>query len=530
MTLLLETRYELSRRRLFQGFGATAAGLLVPWSRGYAAQVVFKTNPFQLGIASGDPSPDGFVIWTRLAPSPMEIGYGTPAAPVEVAWEVGTDEQLKTVVQTGKGLARPELAHSVHVEVAGLLPNRPYWYRFTVSGIQSAIGRSRTLPTAGEALQRLRFGVVGCQHYEYGYYTAYRKLVEENPDFIFFSGDYIYEYSPESGTMRNADGMQIPLPRRHIGGLTYSLDDYRRRYAQYKMDPDLQAAQAIAPWWSIWDDHEIEDNWTSDIDKNNNPPEIFNLRRQGAAQAYYENTPLRYRSFPAGTGLQVYRRATYGQLAEFNFLDTRQFRTDQPCGDKWENCNALSNPNAQVMGLPQEKWLIDGMAASKARWNPIGQQVMMMDINRDVGKGPTYNTDSWAGYRTPRNRVLGQIQDRRINNVIVLTGDEHKNYAGELHLDDRNPGPRPIALEFVGTSISSAGDGSDKTPDQDRIMTENPPLKFMNAQRGYLICDVTPERWLTEFKVLDQIHNPNGALSTRAKLAVAAGDPKLVTA
>jgi alkaline phosphatase D len=530
MTSLLEARYALSRRRLFQGLGISAAGLLTPWSIGRAADMVFKTNPFQLGVASGDPDATGFVIWTRLAPSPLEFGSGMPPEAVSVAWEVASDPAMTTVVRSGNALARPELGHSVHVELASLLPDRPYWYRFTVSGIQSPIGRSRTTPAAGAPVSRVRFGVAGCQHYEAGFFTAYRKLAADDVDFIFCYGDYIYEYSSASGTRRGPDGKMAPIPRRHVGGMTYSLDDYRRRYAQYKTDPDLQAAHAAAPWFPVWDDHEIEDNWTGSIDKRNTAPEIFALRRQGAAQAYYENMPLRHRSFPVGTGLQIYRRAAYGQLMELNFLDTRQFRTDQPCHDTWENCNDLDNPSAQVMGLPQEAWLLDGLSASKARWNVVAQQVMMMDINRDIGKGPRYNTDSWAGYRTPRNRVLGQMRDRGIQNAIVLTGDEHINYAGELHLDDRNPGPKPIALEFVGTSISSGYDGADMAPDQDKIMSGNPPLKFMNDQRGYLVCDVTPERWVTEFKVLNLVSTPNGVLSTRAKLAVESGDPRIVTA
>jgi alkaline phosphatase D len=530
MSRLLEARYDLSRRRLFLGLGAAASGLLVPWNQGNAAEVVFQTTPFKLGVASGDPSADGFVIWTRLAPAPLEIGYGVPPQLIEVMWEVAADEQMATAVQTGRALARPELAHSVHVEVAGLMPNRPYWYRFTVSGIQSPIGRSRTLPAAGSRLDHLRFGVTGCAHYEAGFFTAYRKLAAENPDFIFCYGDHIYEYSSASGTRIGKDHKREPIPRRHFGGTLYSLDDYRRRYAQYKMDPDLQAAHAAAPWWSIWDDHEIENNWTGAIDQRNTPREIFNLRRQGAAQAYYENTPLRYRSFPVGTGLQIYRRADYGDLMQMHLLDTRQFRTDQPCHDTWENCGDLANPAAQVMGLAQEQWMIEGMTASRAHWNTIAQQVMMMDIDRDMGTGPRYNTDSWGGYRVPRNRVLSQMQDHRISNAIVLTGDEHVNYAGELHLDDKNPGPKPIALEFVGTSVTSGGDGSDKFPGQDRLLAQNPPLKFMNAQRGYLICDVTRERWVTEFKVLDQISNRDGVLSTRHKLAVASGEPRLVDA
>jgi len=531
MSPIADLRYPMSRRRLIRSFGASAAAMFLPRSTQAFAQPAFSASPFRLGIAAGDPAPDGFVIWTRLAPDPLTQGYGMAPVPVEVAFEVAADEGFADVVRRGSAVARPELGHSVHVEVAGLQPARPYWYRFAAGGQRSPAGRARTAPAIGAAVGTLRFGVAGCQHYEAGLFTAHRMLAAEELDFIFCYGDYIYEYSSATGTRAGPNGQQAPIPRRHVGGLTYSLDDYRRRYAQYKMDPDLQAAHASAAWFCVWDDHEIEDNWTSTIDRSNTPAEVFALRRQAAAQAYYEHTPLRASAFPVGPAIQVYRNAPWGQLADFNFLDTRQYRTDQPCGDRWEGCRDTDEPAAEVIGAAQEAWLLQRLSASKARWNVLAQQIMMMDLDRTIGEAtPRLNTDSWAGYRIPRGRLLSQMRDRRIANPIVLTGDEHVNYAGELHLDDRRPDPRPIGIEFVGTSISSGGDGADQAPDQARILANNPPLKFMNAQRGYLVCDVTAERWQTEFRVIDQISTAGGVLSTRARLAVAAGDPRIVPA
>jgi alkaline phosphatase D len=528
MNSLFERRYAASRRQLIQGLGFAGAAMLLPLGRGALAQVKFASDPYRLGVASGDPVADGFVIWTRLAPEPMAIGNGMPGAPVEVEWEVGDDAAFSKVVKSGKTVARPELAHSVHVEVDGLMPDRPYWYRFTAGGSRSPVGRARTTPAAGAAVKHLRFGVAGCQHYEEGFFTGYRYLAKEDVDFVFCYGDYIYEYHVRP--RRQPDGSMANPPRLHAGGQPYSLDEYRRHYAQYKMDPDLQAVHAAHSWFATWDDHEIEDNWTGEADKEHTPPEVFALHKQAAAQAFYENMPLRAKSFPVGPSIQLYRQADWGNLARLNFLDTRQYRTDQPCDDKFgTTCPDINSLRAEVMGRKQEAWLTQGLTTSHAKWNVLAQQVMMMDLDRNATHG--VNTDSWAAYRTPRNRLLSQIQKGPAKNVIVLTGDEHKNYAGELHLDGHKPGKQPIAVEFVGTSISSGGNGSDTSPDTDAVMAVNTQqLKFINSQRGYFICDLTPERWVSEFKVLDRVTTPDGKLSTRAKWAVESGKAKLVQA
>jgi len=518
----------LSRRSLMLGLGAGGVAL---GSVGPAlADPVFAEYPFQLGIAAGDPTPDGFVIWTRLAPRPFEIGNGMPTAPVPVKWEVATARGFgDAVVRSGEAVARPELAHAVHVEVEGLEPNREYFYRFSSGRERTPFGRAVTAPAVGTPVARARFGVVGCQAYEQGFYTANRKAAEEQLDFIYCYGDYIYEgrgnrtYTGSGGTIEN--------PRQHFGGEIYSLDDYRRRYAQYKMDADLQSAHASTAWYCTWDDHEIDNNWVSALDQDGTDPAVFMLRQQAAMQAWYENMPVRRSAFPRGSALQLYRHATWGSLLDLNFLDTRQYRTDQPCNDSWaQNCAAVDAAEAQVLGEAQEQWLYRNLDQSRARWNVLAQQVMVMDLDRREGSEVGYNLDTWAGYRIPRSRLVRRIRDRRIQNVIVLTGDEHQNYAGEIHLDGRNPEGAPIASEFVTTSISSSGDGVDQRPDGRRIQADNAFLKFNNAQRGYVVCDVTPERWQTEFKVLDKVSDKGGTLTTRAKYAVASGDARVVPA
>jgi len=527
---LRQARLDLSRRHLLRCFGASAiAAFGLPLARPALADPVFRTYPFQLGIASGEPAPDGFVIWTRLAPEPFEIGHGMPAQAVEVAWEVAEDDRFRSIVRKGTALARPELGHAVHVEVEGLSPGRPYWYRFTAGRERSLAGRAVTAPPAGASLDRLRFAVAGCQNYEQGHYTALRKLAAEELDFVYFYGDYIYE--SRGNRLRNSAEGPVESVRQHFGDEIYTLEDYRRRYAQYKMDPDLQAAHAAAPWFGVWDDHEIDNNWADVTDQDETPPALFALRRQAAAQAYYENMPLRASALPVGPAMQLFRRAAYGDLLDLNLLDTRQYRSDQPCGDRWGvECGDVTGGELEMLGERQHAWLMENVERSPALWNVLAQQVMVMDLDRDPGAGVAYNLDSWAGYRSPRERLLKGLQARKARNVVVLTGDEHQNYAGELHLDGTRPEAAPIGVEFVTTSVSSSGDGEDQRPDMAAIQAANEQLKFNNSQRGYVVCDVDRERFQAEFKVLDRVSTPGGTLSTRKILAVPAGSARLVDA
>ena len=525
MTDLRSLRLDLSRRRALTMFGGSAvAGLALLSGVRAIASPVFSVYPFQLGVASGEPEPDGFVIWTRLAPEPFEIGYGMPAAPVEVEWQVASDERMEMVVAQGTAIARPELGHSVHVEVAGLSPNRPYWYRFTAGRERSAIGRSKTTPALGQPTQNIRFAVAGCQNYEQGYYTAHRHLADEEPDFVFCYGDYIYEY--RGNRFRNFREGPVAMVREHFGQEIYSIDDYRRRYAQYKMDVDLQAAHAAAPWFVTWDDHEIDNNWAADQDQDGTPRHTFDLRRQMAMQAYYENMPLRASALPIGPAMQLYRQARYGDLMDFNLLDTRQYRSNQPCDDEWGvECADIYDQQATMLGAQQERWLFDRLGNTSARWQVLAQQVMMMDLDRTPGEVQTENLDSWGGYRFPRERVLGQIDELNLESVVVLTGDEHQNYAGELHLNGQQPGDRPLATEFVATSITSGGDGEFQRASTNAIQAENECLKWHNSQRGYVMCDVDQDRWMTQFKTLDKVTARDGTLQTRKTMVVESGAP-----
>ncbi len=305
-------------------------GLLAITPTAFASRVgakpVFSRYPFSLGVASGDPAPDGAVIWTRLAPEPLEEG-GMPMKAVEVGWEVASDERMRQVVAKGNAIAPPDLGHSAHVELQCLEPGREYWYRSRAGDEASQIGRFVTAPAPGATVGRLRFALCGCQHDETGYFKAFRHLAAERPDFVFHTGDYIYEY--------RAEGAARPgRVRQHNGDEIYTLVDYRNRYALYKSDADLMAAHHAAPFIVTWDDHEVDNNWAGTADQDGTDPQLFLLRRDMAFQAWYENMPVRRAQLPKGPDLQLYRTLRFGSLIDFHSLVTRQYRSDQACGDR----------------------------------------------------------------------------------------------------------------------------------------------------------------------------------------------------
>lgn len=488
------------------------------------AQSWFTDYPFKLGVASGEPTSDGFVLWTRIAPQPFAPHAGVPLSALPVQWEVAEDDRFRTIAAKGDVLARPELGHSVHVEVAGLQPDRPYWYRFRLGADRSLAGKARTLPAAGAPVSQLRFGVCGCQHFESGYFTAYRHIAEDDLAFVYHYGDFIYEYQYDY----NYGPKRLPVPkvRKHRLRELYSLEDYRAQYAQYLLDLDLQAARSAQVFLSTFDDHEIHNNWVGDISQDETiPPEVFALRRAGAMQAWYENMPVRRSMIPRGGLVQANRRLSYGNLAAINLLDTRSFRSDQPCDDRWGEapCPGVFDPRAQVLGEAQERWLDANLSQRLARWNCIAQQIMVMPLNRrtfDDQPETIYNLDSWAGYDSPRQRLMKRLA--KVDNAVVLTGDEHQNFAGLLLSGDK-----PVGAECVVTSVTSGGDGQDVRPGSDRLLAGNPQLKFVNDQRGYGVCIVKPDAWQTDFLVLDKVSQPGGTLTRRASALIEAGPANL---
>jgi alkaline phosphatase D len=504
----------LDRRRLLKGIGA--ASLVLGGSRRVGAQ--FSANPFSLGVASGDPAPDGFVIWTRLAPDPLN-GGGMPAQAVEVAYEVAEDEGFAKIVQKGQAQAVPDFAHSVHVEVGGLSSAREYFYRFTVGKERSGIGRAKTLPPAGGDVQELRFGVAGCQRWEHGYYTAFRHLADERFDFVFHYGDYIYALGPIKEVKPN-----LTLVRRMPEGFApaRTLADYRNRYGLYKSDADLQAAHASTPFIPSFDDHEITESWNGQFSEGSiqpQPSEAFVKRRAAAFQAWYEHMPVRKAQQPRGSSVAAYRRIALGNLATLNVLDTRQYRTAQPCGKGFMRCPDALDAARGLLGDDQERWLYDGLKQSQTRWNVLAQQVFMMRWNRSEQPGVLEtHTDRWDGAVAGRDRLFTAIADSKVSGVVTLTGDVHDNWAGDLKRRFDDEKSATLGVEFIATSISSDGDGTDSRRDIGKVRSLNPHIKFFNGQRGYVRHIVKRDRWQADFRVVDKVSEQRRPIATRKSL------------
>ena len=473
-------------------------------------------DPFTLGVASGEPTHDGAVIWTRLAPTPLaDDGYGgMPDHTVDVEWEVADDERFTRIVQRGIAVAAPELAHSVHVELAGLRPGAEYFYRFRTGGHVSPAGRTRTAPAFGSH-SPLTMCFASCSNYEQGWFTAYRHLAEEHPDLVLHLGDYQYEYAAgQTGDVR-----------RHTGGETVTLADYRRRYAQYKSDLDLQAAHAAAPWLAVFDDHELADNWADAVPSEPQPG--FQERRAAALRAYYENMPLRRRSMPTGPDMRLYRRVRWGGLATFHMLDTRQYRDDQACGDEIGDCAERFDPARTMTGAAQERWLLNGFARSRARWDILGQQVFFSQLDLTPGPERGVNPDAWDGYTANRDRVVAGLADSPVRNAVVLTGDIHSHWAAEVHERFDDPTSPVVATELVTTSISSGGDGSDTRDDTSALLAENPHIRYFSGRRGYVRTRITADEIRADFRVLPYVSRPDAPVRTGASFVIGDREPVL---
>lgn len=515
----------IDRRRLLAAAGGMA--LFAGFGSVSAATPKFRRYPFSLGVASGDPWPDGFVIWTRLAPDPLAEHGGMPMVAVPVCWEVSEDARFTRIVRSGEAVARPEFAHAVHVEVDGLRPHRPYWYRFRVDGAEaSTAGTARTAPAAGAGVDRLRIAVAGCQAYPHGWYDAWHHLSEEvDLDAVFHYGDYIYETAGHPGAphlqVRDAAGGIVD--RSHFGDEIYSLDDYRRRYAQYKGDRQLQAAHAAAAFVMSFDDHEVDNDWASAFDQDGTPPEAFALRRFAAMQAWYEHMPVRRAQLPGPRGIVMHRRLDFGALLRMHVLDTRSYRDDQSCTQPGQTACRTGDAEATILGDAQRAWLDRGLR-NKAGWNLIAQQVFAMPLYETAGDGTRKlraGPDSWSGYPGARKQLVRSICRHDLTNVVIATGDAHIHAVGTIPVRDDEPDGPAAATEFLATSITSGGDGSSvPLKRHEALLAASPNVALLNDQRGYQIHDITAEAWHADVKVMDRVQTPGGSLDTLARFVV----------
>ncbi|MGW2561786.1 alkaline phosphatase D family protein [Streptomyces sp. NPDC001514] len=526
----------LARRRFLTVTGAAAAlafaANLPTAGAASAAELDAKKiteDPFTLGVASGDPLPGSVLLWTRLASRPFEPGSGLPDSRITVKWELAHDDRFTRIARRGQATAHPEFDHSVHVEVSNLDADRVYYYRFRAGTWISPTGRTRTAPRTGAPISGLKLAAVSCQAYHDGYFTAYRHLADEDLDAVFHLGDYLYEYAVNAvGGARNYTDRRLPA---HFNRETVTLEDYRLRYGLYRSDPDLAAAHAAHPFVVTWDDHETENNYADDIPENDVPPEEFLLRRASAYRAYWENQPLRRPQQPDGPDMQLYRRLRFGRLAQFDILDTRQYRSNQAYGDGWRTPGPESEDPARTMtGETQERWLLDGWQASNALWNVVPQQVTFAQ-RRDVPR-PDYklSMDAWDGYPASRKRILDGAAAAGIDNLVVLTGDVHVGYAFDLKQDFDDPASRTVGTEIVATSISSGKDGTDKPANWDNLTQANPHMKFYNGRRGYATVTLTTELARADFRTVSAVTTPGAPITTAASFVTEAGNPGLTPA
>jgi alkaline phosphatase D len=483
-----------------------------------ARQFDWRDDPFTLGIAAGAPRPDGFVAWTRLAPlSGAPIGDDR-----EIGYEIADEPTFRRVVQPGRARAESAFAYSVHLEVRGLQPGRPYWYRFHLGPWVSASGRAVTAPAPGSAVSALRFGHCSCANYEQGYFAAYRHLAEEAPDLVLFLGDYIYESTDRS-----------PSAVRHHsdGAAATTLAHYRSRYAQYRRDPDLQRLHAAAACLVTWDDHEVQNDYAGEWSEDFTPPDAFLKRRAAAYQAFYEHMPLPASSRPNGAAMRIYTALDWGDLLRVHLLDGRQYRSREACYgpgkgrghvETLKSCPELADPARSLLGEAQEQWLYRGLAGSTARWNVIAQEVLMARIagRRPDGERGAW-TDSWDGYPAARMRLLNHLRDAKVANPVVVDGDNHAFWANDLKTDFDDLRAPAVATELNGGSITSHGPDYESTM---KIVAQNPHVHiFESRKRGYAIADVTPQRMETRFQTVADATDPAAPKETLARFVTESG-------
>jgi alkaline phosphatase D len=506
---------KLSRRTLVgTGLGLATAGLLRPLAS-RAAEVRFPTDPFTLGVASGFPEPSAVVLWTRLAPERLVPGGGMPPAPVEVVWEIATDEAFRAIERRGRVYATPAWAHSVHVEATGLQAGRDYWYRFTSGGARSPVGRTRTAPAPDAALASLTLAVACCQHYEQGTYAAYRAIAAEHLDLVVHVGDYIYE------------NRGIHAVRSHDAPEAFTLEDYRQRYAIYKSDPHLMAAHAATPWIVAGDDHEVANDYAGDHYQDFEPA-LFHARRAAAYQAYYEHLPLPRRFVPLDGRQRQYTTRGFGDLVNLFMLDGRQYRSPQACqpGPLVLPCAELYAGERTMLGAGQEQWLTSSLAASRARWNLIGQQTLFAHANQSLDANTRYWADSWSGYPAAQARLVDFLARQRPPNPVIFSGDIHAFLVNDVNARADDPTSPIVATELVTTSISSQGPAQERL---DAWRPKNPNVHLARSdRRGYLRVAVAPDHLHADLVAVDDIRRDDSPTHVLAAFDVEDGRPGVV--
>jgi alkaline phosphatase D len=506
------------KRRGVLTAGATA--LVVPAALWKVARAKAGDNAFGLGVASGMPDASSVVLWTRILAAPN-------SPPLPVRWELAEDEAFKRVLKSGSAQAQPQDAHSVHVEVDRLAPGRWYFYRFMVGDATSPVGRTRTLPQ-GDA-GPFRFGLGSCQNYQHGYFSALGHAANDNLDLMVWVGDYIYEYGPVPNV--------FTLSRLHPAGETFTLDDYRARYALYKQEAPLKALHAACPWLVIWDDHEVENDYANDRGQRQPQPD-FLARRAAAYKAWWEHMPVRNALKPSSASARIFGAIDVGGLARFHLLDDRQYRSHQACqpADRGgssivgPDCFERFDPARTMLGAAQEAWLKQSLAQSTARYNFITQQTLMAHVDFDPAASGRFWTDGWSGYPLSRERLLNDIRASKARTPVVLGGDVHTHYVAELRLPENGRQARGegayVAAEFTCTSVSSRA--SIDQARADRVVRDNPHIQYARPdKRGYTQFALSQDKLVANLKCVDDATKEQTTLETVASFEVVANQPVL---
>jgi len=513
------------RRDVLKGLAAAGGSALLPGVLRVASPPPLPDYPFRLGVASGYPTGHSVVLWTRLAPQPEQPGGGMAPQDRKVGYEVAADEAFRHIVARGEATAESLFAHSVHQQVAGLAPARDYWYRFTAGDHRSPIGRTRTLPAPRDELATLRLAAACCQNYEHASYAALRHMAADAPDLILYLGDYIYEGAPTTSHLR-----------RHSGGRCITLEDYRQRYAQYQLDPALQAAHLAAPWFAIWDDHEVQNDYAGDLPNLQEDVPGFAARRAAAYQAWYEHLPAPPSMAPRHGGMRIYWRAQLGRLATLHLLDQRQYRSPEACprppllaGLRVKpDCSERLDPARTMLGTAQEQWLADGLRQPGAAWTLIAQGTPFGHMNEGTAAQPEYWTDGWTGYPAARQRLLDSIREAGARNPVILGGDIHAFVVGGVNQVPERLDTPLLAAEFVTTSISSDSVGQATL---DKWRAASPQLQCLDGRRrGYLALTLAPERLRADLVTVDDAARADSARSSAGSYIVEAGNPAILPA
>ncbi|MEU6774398.1 alkaline phosphatase D family protein [Streptomyces sp. NPDC046759] len=512
------------RRRTVVKAAAATAVLAGPLAAGLPARAADQAPAFLHGVASGDPLPDGILLWTRVTPTPEAIPGSGVGPDTEVSWVVARDKAFTAIVAKGSVTATAAADHTVKADVRGLEPATDYWFRFSSGGTDSPVARTRTAPAADANVSGLRFGVVTCANWEAGYFASYRHLATRNDlDAWLHLGDYIYEY--KSGEYAARGTVVRPhAPANEIITLT----DYRVRHGKYKTDPDLQALHLKAPVIAIWDDHEFADNaWSGGAVNHTEGAEgTWTARKAAAKQAYFEWMPVR----PAIEGT-TYRRLRFGRLADLSLLDLRSFRSQQASAGN----GSVDDPNRTITGRAQLDWLKAGLKASDTKWRLVGNSVMIApfvigsltaDLLKPLAKlldlpqdGIGLNTDQWDGYTHDRRELLDHLRSNAIGNTVFLTGDIHMSWANDVPVD---AGTYPLspsaATEFVITSVTSDNlDDIVKVPEGTVSVVAAPLIEAANRhvhwvdtdRHGYGVLDITADRAQMDYYVLSDRTDAN---------------------